>query len=100
MPGKISNHQAKKKLLLRNRMLETKDDFPNKFEEKLCPICTTGEKDSQAHQMKCPAIPNQMIVSKKPKYENLFVNDVQKQLETTTIITENFFKKEKYHQEW
>jgi hypothetical protein len=93
MPGKISNHQAKKKFLLRNRMLETKDNFPNKFEDKLCPICTSGEKDSQAHLMKCPDIPNQMIVSENPKYENLFVNDVQKQLETTTIITENFKKR-------
>ena len=81
MPGKISNHQAKKNVLLRNRMLETKDN---------CPICTNGEKDSQAYLMQCPLIPNQMIVSETPKYENLFLNDVQKQLITTTIITENF----------
>ena len=37
MPGKLSNHQAKKNFLLRNRMLETKDNFPNKFENKILP---------------------------------------------------------------
>ena len=89
-PGRISNHQAKKIFLLRNRMLETKDNFPNKFEDKLCPICTNGEFDSQAHLMKCPPVPNLMMVSEAPMYENLFVNDVQKQVETMEIITKNF----------
>ena len=95
MPGKITNHQAKKIFLLRNRMLETKDNFPNKFEDKLCPICTDGEKDSQAHLMICPAKPNQMIVTETPRYENLFVNDVQKQMETAEIIMENFKRRKK-----
>ena len=54
-------------------MLETKDNFPNKLEDKLCPICTNGERDSQANVMICPAIPNQMILSENAKYENLFL---------------------------
>ena len=40
--------------------------------------------------MEYPAISNQTIVSETPKYENLFINDIQKQLETASIITENF----------
>ena len=76
MPGNHSTHQAKQIFLLRNRMLETRDNFPNKFQDENCPVYENGAKDSQAHVMICPGINNQYIVDGEMNYADLFHNDV------------------------
>ena len=91
LPGKISLHQARQIFMLRCRMLETKDNYANKFSNDLCPVCDNGvTKDSQQHLMLCQSILSQRIVKSKVKYEDLFASDVQKQLEISSIIIENF----------
>ena len=77
--------------MLRCRMLETKDNYANKFSNDLCPVCDNGvTKDSQQHLMLCQSILSQRIVKSNVKYEDLFASDVQKQLEISSIIIENF----------
>ena len=91
LPGKISILQAKQKFLLRCRMLETKDNYANKFSDDLCPVCDNGvTKDSQIHLMLCSSICKQRVVKTNLMYEELFSSDVQKQLEIASIIFENF----------
>ena len=91
LPAKISIHQAKQVFLLRCRMLETKDNYTNKFSDDWCPLCDNGvTKDSQEHLASCPSISSQQMVKTNLKYEDLFSTDVQKQLEVSTIIFENF----------
>ena len=91
LPGKISLHQARQIFMLRCRMLETKDNYANKFSNDLCPVCDNGvTKDSQQHLMLCQSILSQRIVKSNVKYEDLFASDVQKQLEISSIIIENF----------
>ena len=99
MPGKLSNHQAKEIFLLRNRMLDTKDNFPNKYKDKMCPICVDNSIDSQAHVMLCPSICDQKIVKENLKYENLFKNDIDQQLEVSSIVIGNFKRRKKMIQE-
>jgi hypothetical protein len=94
LPGKISNTQAKEIFLLKNRMMETKDNYQNQFQDVLCPLCDDGRTlDSQEHVMTCPAIVHQSLVTDKLKYENLFSKDVTKQLQVSSIIIENFKKR-------
>ena len=95
-PGDISNTQAKQIFLLRSRMLTTKDNFKNNFQDDLCPLCSDTSKDSQEHVMNCPAIRNnRLVIAGEVKYENLFVNDVKRQVQVTNIICENFQKRKK-----
>ena len=90
-PGLITTHQAKQIFLLRCRMLETKDNYPNKFSDDWCPLCDNGiSKDSQQHLMLCPSILTGRMIKANLKYENLFESNVQNQLETSLIILENF----------
>ena len=94
LPGKISNKQAKEIFLLRTRMLETKDNYQNQFQDDHCPLCDDGiTLDSQEHVMLCPAIVHQSLVTDSLKYENLFCNDVMKQLQVSSIIIQNFKKR-------
>ena len=61
LPSLLSMSQAKHIFLLRTRMLDTKDNYPNKYQDDHCPICDNGAKDSQEHVMFCQSDPNQMI---------------------------------------
>ena len=75
-------------------MLDTKDNYPNKYPDNLCPICDDGiTKDSQEHVIFCLNDSNQMIVNSDVQYTNLFSNDVNKQLQVSLIIAENFSKR-------
>ena len=94
LPGKISNKQAKEIFCLRNRMLETKDNYQNQFEDALCPLCDDEfTLDSQEHVMTCPAIVHQCLVTENLNYENIFSDDVNKQLKISSIIFEHFKKR-------
>ena len=94
LPGEISNTEAKEIFLLRTRMLETKDNYPNQFQDYDCPLCDDGiTLDSQEHVMLCPAIIHKGLVADNLKYENLFLNDVIKQLQVSSLIVENFKKR-------
>ena len=94
LPVKISNMQAKEIFVLRNRMMETKDNYQNQFQDALCPLCDDGcTLDSQEHVMTCPAIVHQCLVTENLKYENLFSDDVNKQLKISSILFENFKKR-------
>ena len=64
--------------------------FPNKFKDKFCPICEDGIVDSQAHVMNCPAILSKSIVQTDLNYDNLFQDDVLKQIQVSSVIMENF----------
>ena len=94
LPGKISNIQAKEIFVLRNRMMETKDNYQNQFQDALCPLCDDGfTLDSHEHVMTCPAIVHQCLVTENMKYGDLFSDDVNKQLKISSIIFMNFKKR-------
>ena len=60
LPGKLSIQESKKIFLLRTRMLETKDNFPNNFSDDICPLCeNTGEMMCQS--LKSKSIVKQVI---------------------------------------
>ena len=80
-------------------MMETKDNFPNKFTNNLCPICDDGTEDSQEHVLVCPESDNSQIVKEAVKYENLFSNNVNKQMQIASIVTENFRRRKEIEKE-
>ena len=74
-------------------MLDTKDNYPNKYKDDHCPICDDGvTRDSQKHVMVCQIDPNQ-IVNNEIEYNDIFTNDIRKQLQISSIIAENFSKR-------
>jgi hypothetical protein len=90
----MSMTQAKHIFMLRVRMLDTKDNYPNKHQNDHCPICDNGvTKDSQEHVMFCQIDANQTIVNTDVEYSNLFSNDIKKQLQISSIISEKFSKR-------
>ena len=89
----MSMTQAKHIFMLRARMMDTKDDYPNKYQYDYCPICNDDvSKDSQEHVMYCQVDQNQ-IINSEVEYRNLFSNNVKKQLQISTIIEENYSKR-------
>jgi hypothetical protein len=79
LPGKISNIEAKEIFILRNRMMKTKDNYQNQFQDALCPLCDDG----------CTLDSQECLVTENLKYGNLFSDDVNKQLKISSIIFEN-----------
>ena len=87
----INNQLAKFIFVLRCRMLDISANYKNKVSSKWCP----NTEDNQEHLLICPQLLNHQLVLKIPKYENLFGNNIQKQMEVAAIIYENYTKRKK-----
>ena len=82
--------------ILRSRMLDISSNYPNKSNTTFCPICGDKEtEDSQSHIMICPQLSDNQIVNQLPKYEDLFNEDICKQIQVAAIIQTNFRRRKK-----
>ena len=96
LPSSLTPTEAKFIFLLKNRMLETKDNFRNKFDDDNCPLCDDQTtKDSQEHILVCPSLQQQCVADQLPNYNDLFNGEIAQQLGVATIISENFKKRKK-----
>ena len=76
---------------LRSRMLEISANYPNTASQTFCPVCEDKTtEDSQEHLMLCPELSHQQIVNQLPRYEELFQEDLQKQIQVAASIQANF----------
>ena len=82
----------------RSRMLDVKENFRNRYMNtkttRNCPLDCT-ELDTQEHLLWCDKIESQDILSQsyKPKYEDLFGEDCEKQRKISLILMEKITKR-------
>ena len=86
---KISQELAQTVFKMRSRMEEVKIDFRGKYENLECGVCKEVE-ESQKHIIECREILKMKENDgKTPDYENLFGENVKKQVEIAKTFTEN-----------
>ena len=91
--SKISNQLKKFIFALRARMIDIGQNYPNKYQTKHCPVCRDEKsRDTQEHILVCTELNfnNKELTQALPKYEDLFVEDVTKQITVAKIIFEKF----------
>ena len=76
-------------------MLDIGGNFKNSAQSKHCPVCDNSETlDSQQHLMVCPAlIEDNQVVKDKISYEDLFADNLEKQLEVSLTLQRNLKKR-------
>ena len=75
---------------LRCRMLDISSNFPNQKKSEFCPVCNDS-KDTQEHLMTCPElVDDKQLTDSVPRYEELFGENLLKQIRVAKIIQENF----------
>ena len=78
-------------------MLDIASNYPNKFASKFCPLCRDEESlDTQEHLLNCPQLidGNQLTeVEDTLKYEDLFGENLRKQINVACRMQENFKKR-------
>ena len=82
---------------LRSQMLPVRCNFKSSYADLSCQVCEdTNIQDSQSHILQCDILVENenMLVSTKSKYCDLFSSDFTKQFENTAIY-EILFKKQK-----
>ena len=95
-PNKHSNQLGKFTFLVRSRMLEVAENYKNNKKISHCPVCEDkGSPDSQPHLFICPSLNNNQVVKKDVKYENLFEDKLEAQLEVSQILQSNFKERKK-----
>ena len=80
---------------LKCRMLDIASNYPNKFPSKFCPLCRDEESlDTQEHLLSCPKLINShQLIEDIPSYEDLFGENLKKQIKVACMIQENFKKR-------
>ena len=94
----VNQYSAKFIFNLRSRMLDVAKNYPNKTKSKICPVCKDpNSEDTQEHILNCPSLfTNELIQeSNTPRYQDLFENDVKKQLLVSKIIETKFKTRKK-----
>ena len=89
--------QCKLLFSLRSKMLPVRCNFKSSYADLSCQVCEdTNIQDSQSHILQCDILVENenMLVSTKSKYCDLFSSDLTKQFEITAIY-EILFKKRK-----
>ena len=89
--------QCKLLFSLRSQMLPVRCNFKSSYADLSCQVCEdTNIQDSQSHILQCDILVENenMLVSTKSKYCDLFSSDFTKQFEITAIY-EKLFKKRK-----
>ena len=72
---------------VRNRILDVKANYKNKYDDLLCPVCSLPNSvDSQEHLLHCPKLVDTMLVQGVPRYEDIFSSDVEKQVTIATAM--------------
>ena len=95
LPKKTSVKLAKFIYQARNRMLDVKANYGNKYGNNLlCPICEDPDFfDTQQHLLECDGLADNSLVHRVPVYENLFSKDVAKIINIGIIINEKYIKR-------
>ena len=77
-------------------MLEVAENYKNNKKSSHCPVCEDeGIPDSQPHLFSCPSLNNNQVAKKDVKYENLFEDKLEAQLEVSQILQSNFKERKK-----
>jgi hypothetical protein len=78
-------------------MLDVGANYPNKSDTTFCPVCEDKNmKDTQEHLMICPQlVENTLEVQNVPSYEDLFKDNISKQIQIASIIQSNFRRRKK-----
>ena len=93
----VNKYLSKFTFGLRSRMLDVAANYPNKSESKICPLCEdSNSEDSQQHILRCPKLnENEVMNNIFPKYQDLFDEDVSKQLQISRIIETKYRRRKK-----
>ena len=99
--GDHSVQEAKFLFTLRTRMLDVRTNYGDKYFLKLCPCCQETE-DTQEHLLSCYILHDEgSVVDELPVYEDLFSEEIKKQIKITRILKKRFClrnKKENHFQ--
>ena len=97
-PGSgLSQDDIKQIYSIRTQNVVTKANFPGMFNNDKCVSDNCSEKDSSRHIFYCKFLEDpsaKLVMNKSLKYEDIFSNDIQKQM----IIKSIFMKKYKQRQ--
>ena len=93
----VNKYFAKFIFGLRSRMLDVVANYPNKSKPNLCTLCKdSNSEDSQQHILKCPKLSeNEVVDNNCPSYQDLFDEDVSKQLTISRIIETKYRRRKK-----
>ena len=80
---------------LRSRMVDVRVNYRDKYFVTICPCCKM-EEDSQEHLLSCHMLVDAgTIVRQSPDYQDLFSNNLERQLNITRILKNNFQRRNK-----
>ena len=105
-PNNLTCTEAKYVFMFRTRMIEIKTNFKNKHIDLSCQLCRAEdvaclvhlscplcevEEDSQPHLLHCSELNNNYtVMMKNTNYENLFSEDLDKQISIGRILIEKY----------
>ena len=94
----FTNYEAKFTFHARCRMLKTKQNFSQRYKSHFCPVCKNENlKDDQPHLLHCnKLVSDSIITANLPEYEDLFSNEVKKQVVIVKLLKENFEKRRNF----
>ena len=94
-PGQTSIQESKFLFMIRTRMLEVKGNFRSKWSDVICPCCKT-EEDKQQHLLTCLSLnADGVITGSLPDYNDLFSDNLSRQVELSRIMKQRFQKRTK-----
>ena len=96
-PQNVESIQLSKFLFqARTRMLDVKCNFKNKYSgnQLECPLKCSLE-DTQEHLLLCKKLDLKQITEQLPQYEDLFSEDMNKQLKAGKILEERYKRRKK-----
>ena len=96
-----SVQEAKFLFALRCRMLEQKGNYSGKHKEIICPCCKL-EDDHQQHLLICKKLnTGGTLVGQLPEYDQLFGNNLLKQIEISRIMRQKYnLRKSFLNEKW
>ena len=96
-PCKLTIKETKFAFHARTRMVRVKKNYG---QNQNCPLCKGDVEDSQPHLLVCEMlVPKNTIVDEMPKYEDLFSENISKQINLIQILHTNFLKRTKMLQD-
>ena len=95
--NRLSIRQMQQIFQLRSRNLPIKANFPNQFNDKRCVIPECSGQDSQRDLFNCKYLdPNNILMERSIEYEDLFSNDVKKQVLVMNILYQKYNSRLEY----
>jgi hypothetical protein len=91
MAGNMSNYQRKFIFQLRSKMLDMKVNYQGSHTDLQCELCGKHE-ESQESLLICEKLvdANELVTDELPVYDDLFAQDVQKQINISSILKKKF----------